>query len=97
MDQLQKYKTEMNLNDWAYYSLLQQFAQALYPDSQVGEDLLVWDLLTRSGFKSRIAYANNNVSLLVPSNIRFYSKNFIEVGWIKLLLDARYRIKYFYL
>lgn len=78
VDQLQKYKTDMNLNDYGYYLMVQQFAKTLYPDSQNGEDLLVWNLLTRSGFKSRIAYADNKVSLLVPSKYTLYSKNFMK-------------------
>jgi len=76
IDQLQSYKTTMNLNDWAYYLLIQKFAQALYPASPSGEDLLVWGLMTRSGFKTRVAYANNKLSVLIPSKYTLYSKSF---------------------
>lgn len=78
VNQLQKYKTDMNLNDYGYYLMVQQFSKAIYPDSQNGEDLLSWNLLTRSGYKSRIAYADNKVSLLIPSQYTLYSKNFMK-------------------
>ncbi len=78
VNQLQKYKTDMNLNDYGYYLMIQQFSKAIYPDSQNGEDLLSWNLLTRSGYKSRIAYADNKVSLLIPSQYTLYSKNFMQ-------------------
>jgi hypothetical protein len=78
VNQLQKYKTDMNLNDYGYYLMVQQFASTIYPDSQNGEDLLVWSLLTRSGYKSRVAYADNKISLLIPSKYTLYSKNFMK-------------------
>jgi hypothetical protein len=80
IDQLMSYKSSMNLNDWAYYLLVQKFAQTLYPASASGEDLMVWGMMTHSGFKTRIAYANNKVSVLVPSRFTLYSKNFYTAG-----------------
>lgn len=76
IDQLMSYKNSLNLNDWAYYLLVQKFAQTLYPASASGEDLMVWGLMTHSGYKTRIAYANNKLSVLVPSKYTLYSKNF---------------------
>ena len=76
--QMEEYKTTLNLNDWAYYLMIQEFAQTVYPESKNGEDLLVWNLMTRLGYKTRIAYANNNLSLLVPSYHTVYSKSFLR-------------------
>ncbi len=86
LNQFQKYKTDMNLNDYGYYLMVQQFAKTIYPDSQNGEDLLVWSLLTRSGYKSRIAYADNKVSLLVPSKYTLYAKNFMKENGLNYYL-----------
>ncbi len=86
VNQLQKYKTDMNLNDYGYYLMVQQFAKTVYPSSQNGEDLLVWSLLNRSGYKSRIAYADNKVSLLVPSKYTLYSKNFMNTEGLNYYL-----------
>ncbi len=86
VSQLQTYKTNLNLNDYAYYLLLKQFAQTLYPDSETGEDLLVWNLMTRSGFKTRIAYADNKLSLMIPSYYTLYSKSFLKTGGLNYYL-----------
>lgn len=80
IDQLMSYKSSMNLNDWAYYLLVQKFAQTLYPASASGEDLMVWGMMTHSGFKTRIAYADNKLSVLIPSKYTLYSKNFFSSG-----------------
>ena len=86
LNQFQKYKTDMNLNDYGYYLMVQQFAKTIYPDSQNGEDLLVWSLLTRSGYKSRVAYADNKISLLIPSKYTLYTKNFMKEGGLNYYL-----------
>lgn len=86
VNQLQQYKTDMNLNDYGYFLMVQQFAKTIYPGSPNGEDLLVWNLLNRSGYKSRIAYADNKVSLLVPSKYTLYSKNFMKTEGLNYYL-----------
>ena len=86
INQFQSYKTSMNLNDWAYFLMLQKFAQTVYPDSETGEDLLLWGLMNRSGFKSRIAYANDKVCLLVPSHYTIYSKSFLKTEGLNYYL-----------
>jgi len=86
VDQLQSYKITLNLNDWAYYLMLQKFAQTVYPDSETGEDLLVWNLMTRSGFKTRVAYADNKLSLLIPSHYTLYSKSFLKTEGLNYYL-----------
>ena len=86
INQLEEYKSTLNLNDWAYYLMLHEFAKTIYPDSKNGEDLLVWGLMTRSGFKTRIAYANNNLSLLVPSYHTIYSKSFLKADGLNYYL-----------
>ncbi len=78
VNQMEEYKSTLNLNDWAYYLMIQEFAKTVYPESKNGEDLLVWGLMTRSGFKTRIAYSNNNLSLLIPSFHTVYSKSFLK-------------------
>jgi hypothetical protein len=86
VNQMQQYKTDMNLNDYGYYLMLQQFAKTIYPGSETGEDLLVWNLLTRSGYKTRIAYSNNKLSLLIPSQYTLYSKNFMKTEGLNYYL-----------
>lgn len=77
LNQLQNYKDIMNLNDWAYYLLVKKFCDTIYPDSETGAELLLWSLLTRSGYKTKIGYTNNDVCLLLPSNNTMYSQQFL--------------------
>lgn len=76
--QFQNYRNIMNLNDWAYYQLLDKFASSVYANSEIGADLMLWSLLTRSGYKARIGYAGNSTSLLLPSNNTLYSREFLK-------------------
>ena len=79
--QLESYKTRLNLNDWAYYLLASEFAGSVYGNSVKGKNLLTWVLLNRSGYKARIAYAGDNLCVLIPSQHTIYSKNyFTEQG-----------------
>ena len=77
--ELEMYKTKMNLNDWAYYLLLNEFSKNVFESSDNGQNLMLWFMLNRSGYKSRLAYANNKVSLLVPSHYTVYSKSFLNL------------------
>ncbi|MCF8367739.1 MAG: hypothetical protein K9G76_01760 [Bacteroidales bacterium] len=77
--ELEMYKTQMNLNDWAYYLLVDEFSKNLYAGSDNGQNLMKWFMLNRSGYKSKLAYANNKVSLLVPSIYTVYSKSYLNI------------------
>ncbi|MEZ5195869.1 MAG: hypothetical protein R2764_05590 [Bacteroidales bacterium] len=84
--QFQEYKNLMNLNSYAYYLMLQNFTETIYPESETGADLMLWALMNRSGYKSRLAYYNNKVCLLLPSNYTIYSRNFMESGGMNYYL-----------
>ncbi|MBN2174737.1 MAG: hypothetical protein JW731_11435 [Bacteroidales bacterium] len=86
ISQLQSYKTRMNLNDWAYFLLVDKFAQTVYEKSPNGKDLLSWVLLNRSGYRTRVAYSGNSLSLLVPSLNTLYSRSFLQMDGIKYYL-----------
>jgi hypothetical protein len=86
IDQLQSYKNKMNLNDWAYFQLVDKFSQTVYEQSETGKDLLTWVLMNRSGFKTRVAYSGDKLSLLIPSNNTIYSKSFLQDNGVKFYL-----------
>lgn len=75
---LESYKAQMNLNDWGYYMLLQEFSETIYAGSPNGQNLMTWVLMNRSGYKAKVAYAGQNLSLLVPSENTVYSKSFLD-------------------
>ena len=84
--QFQNYKDIMNLNDWAYYKMVQSFSEAVYPMSKKGTDLLSWILMNRSGYKAKLAYSNDNVCLLLPSDNTIYATDFLRINGLKYYL-----------
>jgi hypothetical protein len=91
IDKFKNIKTNLNLNDWGYYLLLKNFSKQLFPSSLKSENLLTWYLLTRSGYKARIAYADNNdVFILIASTIDIYNVNFLNYNNLRYyLLDSK--------
>jgi len=83
---LESYKTQMNLNDWGYYRLLERFAQNVYSDSENGQNLMLWVLLNRSGYQTKVAYAGNNLSVLIPTMNTIYAKSFLDYSGVSYYL-----------
>ncbi len=68
LNQLHFQQRALQLNDWAYVVLVNQFAQAVYPDRTNEQSTLSWFLLLKSGYKARIGYdREGNAFLLLPS------------------------------
>jgi len=78
LNQLQNYKSVMNLNDWAYYLLVKAFSSEVYPESEIGADLMIWTVLTRSGYKARVGYTKNEISVLLPTHNTLYSMQYLK-------------------
>lgn len=78
LNQFQNYRNIMNLNDWAYYLLVKAFSDKVYPDSETGSELMAWTLLTQSGYKARIGYANNKLSVLLPTYNTLYTRKYLK-------------------
>jgi hypothetical protein len=72
LQQLNRQKTALRLNDWGYAVLLHKLAEQLYPSSDNQQVLLTWFMMAKSGYSSRIAFDDRNVYLLVPSMHRIY-------------------------
>ena len=69
---LLKIRKGSRLNDWAYIQLVRQFSQSFVPESQKSARLLSWFLLLKSDIKIRLAYADTNVYLLMPTQQPLY-------------------------
>lgn len=78
LNQLENFRMIMNLNDWAYYLMAKIFASEVYPESDVGSELMLWSILTRSGYKARIGYSDNDLSILLPTYNTLYSMQYLE-------------------
>ena len=83
-------KSDFNLNDWGYYLLIKKLSKQIFPSNLKSEKLLTWYLLTRSGYKARIAYTPQDVFLLIASNADIYNVNYLNYNNLKYyLLDSK--------
>ena len=71
-------RDKLHLNDWAYMQLLRSFSREFLPASINSANLLSWFLLLKSGIKSRIAFANNELYLLVSTRQPLYDITFFK-------------------
>lgn len=67
------------LSDWAYADLVRAFAERVHPRSENDERLLVWFLLTKSGYRVRIAYSDSRIHLFVPTAQKVYETKFLTI------------------
>ncbi len=74
--QLKAQKKSLQLNDWAYASLINKLAVKINDNSQNESALLSWFLLAKSGYKARVAYNNTTVFLLVPSRHEMFEVSY---------------------
>jgi hypothetical protein len=62
----------LQLNDWGFAILTNNLATRIYPESKNKQALFTWFLLTKAGYKGRVAYNERNVYLLLPAEQRMY-------------------------
>lgn len=82
LNSLETEKSELQLNDWGFLQLVKTAAKELYPLTDNGMNLLSWYLLTKSGYKIKIGYRDNKVSLLMPSTNLLYGIRYLNLGGI---------------
>ncbi|MBU1009904.1 MAG: hypothetical protein KKD74_07215 [Bacteroidetes bacterium] len=81
--QLEDYRTQLNLNDWAYVKLVESFAATLYPSAPSMRNMTSWFVLTRSRYKAKIAFSQNRAYLLLPALQTIYGANFLVSDGLK--------------
>jgi hypothetical protein len=72
LEQINRQGEALQLNDWGYAVLTNRLSRQIYPTSTNKQALFTWFVLTKAGFRSRVAYDERNVYLLVPSKQRMY-------------------------
>jgi hypothetical protein len=75
-------RTKMNLNDWGYYMLVKKTAELISPSKNYSK-LLGWFLLTKSGYRVRVAYAENQIALMFPSSNTIYGLRYFVIDQVK--------------
>lgn len=76
LKQLNEQKKSLQLNDWAYASLIHKLAVAINDNRRNESALLSWFLLAKSGYKARIAYNSTSIYLLVPSKHEMFDVSY---------------------
>jgi len=72
LEQVDRQASALQLNDWGYAVLTNRLSTRIYPASKNKQALFTWFVLTKAGFKSRVAYDERNVYLLVPAKQQMY-------------------------
>lgn len=67
LKQLQAQKASLQLTDWAYAAMVHELAMAINKNRRNESVLLSWFLLTKTGYRARVAYNSASIFLLVPS------------------------------
>ncbi len=73
------YKNRMNLNDWGYYQLIKQFAEAVYNKKSNSSTFLTWFILMKSNYKVKLGFADNNLILLIPFQQEVFRHLFVVI------------------
>jgi hypothetical protein len=76
LTQLDAQKKALQLNDWAYASLIHKLAAEINNNRRNESALLSWFLLAKSGYKARVAYNDSSVFLLVPSKQEMFEVSY---------------------
>jgi hypothetical protein len=72
LDQLTSQKQALQLNDWGYAVLVNNLAVQIYPTSKNRQALFTWFIMSKAGYRARIAYDDRNAYLLVPSKQQIF-------------------------
>ncbi|MBN2460519.1 MAG: hypothetical protein JXB60_02835 [Candidatus Cloacimonetes bacterium] len=80
IEQLQAYKKKIGLNDWGYCLLINEISKNLTGNSANETKLLVWFLLTQSGFDTKVAYSQDNVYLMMTSGNKIFGVPYLRFG-----------------
>ncbi len=82
-------KSDLNLNDWGYYRLIQTMADACYGASSPKSLLLQSFMMSEAGFKVRLARGDGRLWLLLAVNEKLYSRTFFRIdGGVFYLLES---------
>jgi hypothetical protein len=80
LEQLNRQQMALQLNDWGYAVMINKLAQLIYPASDNARVLFNWFVLTKSGYKSKVAYNERDVFILIPSFQRLYDVTYFTLG-----------------
>jgi len=83
LKQLTAQKKSLQLNDWAYASLINKLTAKINNHRRNDSVLLSWFLLVKSEYKARIAYSDTSVYLLVPSKQEMFEVSYFTFSGVR--------------
>jgi len=78
INDLNYFKNEHQLNDWAYYQLVGMVAEKISKENKNQAKLLKWFLLIKSRYDARVGYNANTIYLMVASEYMIFGKNYFS-------------------
>jgi hypothetical protein len=89
LEQLASQKKALALNDWGYAVLVNELGEQIYPTSKNRQALFTWFIMTKAGYRARIAYNDRNAYLLVPSQQQIF-----EVPYFTFSGERYYAVRF---
>jgi len=79
IDDLNRHRQILSLNDWLYYELLRNTVdKILHSKSDLQKTLTTWFLLSKSGYDTRLTYLNNEAFVYVYTQDNLFEVPMIE-------------------
>ncbi|MBN2667604.1 MAG: hypothetical protein JXR60_00115 [Bacteroidales bacterium] len=76
-------KNKYNLNDWAYFELVNKVSTQIFSNSKEKQTILTWFLLNKSNYLTRIAKQGEGIALLIAYTENIYNHSYIEIDGVK--------------
>lgn len=84
-------RQKLQLNDWALGQLIIKLSDAIKPRALNESRLITWFLMLKSEVKSRIAFGNNEIFLLLPSKQPLFDITYFKYSNEKFYIITQHR------
>lgn len=84
-------RQRLQLNDWALGLLITKLSEAIKSQASNDAHLISWFLLLKSEVRSRIAFANNEIFLLLPSQQPLFDMTYFTYAKEKFYIITQHR------
>ncbi len=88
IEQLKKERNRLALNDWGFVRLVHQTARQLLPGQANASLAFTWFLLNKMGYDAKVAFRNDRLFLLMPSQNTIYEQPFVVINQHKYYFIA---------
>jgi len=78
IEQLFQVQRQLRLNDWGYLLLVEDLSEQICV-TEKEQVLFQWFILLKSGYKTKLAYYDDDLSLLIPSQTALYGVSYLKI------------------